>query len=438
MMNGGYLKRYGGLKRYDNGGLPTAPSITSDTVLDGSYQMINEPYSDYYDPKIPIGDVMTLQMSPFQGTYLEKKGKGYVSKDATFAFTSGINVTNDKYALNNEPPMTVSNNDTTPVNHIPPITTLDIGRQNSQYGLGFNPLTASMETIANEQPAASYTKEEEAYDYAKKLFPDYDYFGKGAYDVDRVRKTLQGTTGEIEEEIDDAKRNNKLSEAMKHYLAPFIAGKGIEMLGKGIILATGYDKEKPVYNPYADKVRKLMAERSIDFTALMNQNNLQRNYAMEQSRDSARSVNVMRALNQGIYNTAAQKATELKLAERQANMGYRGEEANTLFQLGEYDRKAKELANDLTARNKGQWLTNVGTYLGDIGRAGEFGTKVRLNDMQIKEGFALMKHRYEDFGIDEESYKRLTSGKYTNEDLIKFKDALTHLNTLYTNVSNGK
>jgi hypothetical protein len=46
--------------------------------------------------------------------------------------------------------------------------------------------------------------------------------------------------------------------------APLMLGKGIEVAGKLAMLAGGYDKVAPEYNPYESDIRRKMSERSID------------------------------------------------------------------------------------------------------------------------------------------------------------------------------
>ena len=206
------------------------------------------------------------------------------------------------------------------------------------------------------------------------------------------------------------------------YLTPARIGKGIEMAGKAGILSAGYDKVKPELNPEAAKVKDLMKNR-INNQALLNQINLQRNAALASNND-ARSLNVKRALDTRTYNSAANAAMTAKLQEQMQNNAYKQQEAGVLSQLGSEEARAKVYAEDATARNKGQWLTNLGTVLGDVGRAGEFETKVKVNDMQVAESLAMLGMKYEDYGVDATTYKRLKEGKYTIADVEKLQEGL--------------
>lgn len=207
------------------------------------------------------------------------------------------------------------------------------------------------------------------------------------------------------------------------YLTPARIGKGIEMAGKAGILASGYDKVNPQLNPNAKAAADLMRKRKINTQALLNQINLQRNAALA-SNQNARSLNVKRGLDQRTFASAAQQAMMANLSEQQANANFRAQEAQTLAALGSEEARAKAVADDLTARNKGQWLTNLGTVLGDVGRAGAFETKVKVNDMQVAEGLSLLGAKYERFGVDADTYQRLKSGKYTSADVKKLEESI--------------
>lgn len=211
-----------------------------------------------------------------------------------------------------------------------------------------------------------------------------------------------------------------------NYILPSIIGKGTELLGKAAILGKGYDRVTPRLNEEAMRIKNLMAKRGIDYTALVNRINLSKNAQM-QSNQNARSLNVKRALDNATYANAQQQKMNTKLQENQLNNQYRGEEAQMLDKLGMEKAQALHTADVEEAQNKGQYQTNVGTLLGDIGRAGAFETKRRVNDMQVKESLALLGEKYADFGVDEETYKRLMNGTYTNSDLkVLNKSVIKH------------
>jgi hypothetical protein len=206
------------------------------------------------------------------------------------------------------------------------------------------------------------------------------------------------------------------------YLTPARIGKGMELAGKTGILSAGYDKVKVESNPEYRKVAELMKNR-INNQAILNQINLQRNAGLASNND-ARSLNVKRALDARTYNAAGNAAANAKLQEQMQNNNYKQQEAQVLSQLGSEEARARVYAEDATARNKGQWLTNLGTVLGDVGRAGEFETKVKVNDMQVAESLAMLGMKYTDYGVDAETYKRLKEGKYTIDDVEKLQNGL--------------
>lgn len=227
-----------------------------------------------------------------------------------------------------------------------------------------------------------------------------------------------------EEDLATMSEKDKAELASKgmDYLTPARIGKGMELAGKTGILSAGYDKVKPELNPEYKKVAELMKNR-VNNQALLNQINLQRNAGLAANND-ARSLNVKRALDARTYNAAGNAAMNAKLQEQMQNNNYKQQEAQVLSQLGSEEARARVYAEDATARNKGQWLTNLGTVLGDVGRAGEFETKVKVNDMQVAESLAMLGMKYTDYGIDGETYKRLKEGKYTIADAEKLQESL--------------
>jgi len=218
--------------------------------------------------------------------------------------------------------------------------------------------------------------------------------------------------------------NENLSEEAKkkglHYLTPAIIGKGTELLGKGAMLAQGYDKVDPNYNRYEGKVKDIMSKRGVDMDAVINQINLQRNSRLK-SNQNARSLNVKRSLDNQAYQNTSQQVAGTELQKQQINNQLRGEEARQLDTLGQQRVQAKTYAEDTEARNKGQYFTNMGTFLGDVGRAGAFGTKYLANDYKTKEMLKIIGDKYEDFGLTKDIMKRLENGTASESEYMYFE-----------------
>jgi len=228
-----------------------------------------------------------------------------------------------------------------------------------------------------------------------------------------------GTTSEDAQLTEEGKKG-------LHYLTPAIIGKGAELLGKGAMLAKGYDRVDPNYNRYEGKVKDIMSKRAVDMDAVINQINLARNARLK-SNQNARSLNVKRSLDNQTYTNTAQQVSQAELQKQQINNQLRGEEARQLDTLGQQRVQSETYAEDAEARNKGQFFTNMGTFLGDIGRAGAFGSKYLANDYKSKEMLELLNNAYEDFGVSKELVERLNNGTATDEDMITLKKAETQL-----------
>lgn len=232
--------------------------------------------------------------------------------------------------------------------------------------------------------------------------------------------------------LDDIITNENTSKSKKEskgmdYLTPARVGKGVELAGKASILGDGYDKVNPQLNPESRKIKDIMSKRKVDTQAILNQINLSKNAALN-SNNNARSLNVKRALDQRTFDSSSRQLVDAKLKENQANNNFRLQEASTLNNLGQQEVQARTYAEDATARNKGQHLTNTGTLLGDIGRAGAFETKVKVNDMQVAESLAILGNKYEKFGIDATTYDRLKKGKYTTKDIEALQNSILKFN----------
>lgn len=151
---------------------------------------------------------------------------------------------------------------------------------------------------------------------------------------------------------------------------PLAIGKGIEFAGKVAMLAGGYDKVNPVYNPNETRTEALMADRSIDTQALENQAMSQQNVALQNLSD-VRSPNVKRALIQNAIQNTLKTIQGTKLKENELNNAYKADYANTLNQLGTQRVQADLLAENLNTQSKGNYQQGVQNILASIGQAGQ-------------------------------------------------------------------
>lgn len=151
---------------------------------------------------------------------------------------------------------------------------------------------------------------------------------------------------------------------------PLAIGKGMEFAGKVAMLAGGYDKVNPVYNPNEARTEALMADRSIDTQALENQALSQQNVALQNLSD-VRSPNVKRALIQNAIQNTLKSIQGTALQQDQINNQYAADYANTLNQLGAQRVQADLLAENLNTQSKGNYQQGVQNILASIGQAGQ-------------------------------------------------------------------
>lgn len=203
--------------------------------------------------------------------------------------------------------------------------------------------------------------------------------------------------------------------------APAAIGKGIEMVGNAAMLAGGADRERPVYNPYEEDTRRIMAGRSTDNTAQRNAILSARNAALANNSNYARSKNVQAALNQNIEATTGDQIAQSLLQQDQLNEGFAGQLAATLNNLGQQRVQAETFTNELNARNIGNYQTQLSRFLSDMSDTGIDQTNARYNASMNKVLGEILNNKYADFGVDMEVFERVLAGKGTPEEQEKVR-----------------
>lgn len=151
---------------------------------------------------------------------------------------------------------------------------------------------------------------------------------------------------------------------------PLAVGKGIEFAGKLAMLADGYDKVKPQYNPNESRVESLMADRNIDTAALENNALSQQNVALANLSD-VRSPNVKRALVQNAIQGTLRNLQDTKLQENQMRNQYSSDYANTLNNLGQQRSAAEVYAENLNTQSKSNYQQGLQNMLLSVGELGQ-------------------------------------------------------------------
>lgn len=200
--------------------------------------------------------------------------------------------------------------------------------------------------------------------------------------------------------------------------APAYTGAAVSGLTNALILAQGYDKVPPRFNTEANDVKRLMQERTINMDSLRQDLASNRNAAL-QSTEGLRSNSVRMAAQQGIHNNMNDAIGKLGLQEQQINNQFKGEYANVLNSIGQQNAQASAISDDLTARNKGQYLSNVSAFAASIGENSKFLTKQKLQDNMNKFMIDVLNKQNVNVKISDDFFSKFKSGKLSDSDWIK-------------------
>ena len=225
-----------------------------------------------------------------------------------------------------------------------------------------------------------------------------------------------------------ASNNNSTSESKIGFTPGDYANMASSLPAIGYNFAQGLKKaeqEKLQLNPNDPKVKQLMADRRINFQTLQNELTKERTKGAQDIGNNTRSVGSRNANLQSLYANSAAAKANMKLKEQQANIGYRGEEASMLNNLGQQERQAKvyqqltQSQNDATKQNFiGQGFAEMGEGLKNTGNALNANSK---NNMTVASVNALSQR----YGIDPRIVNNLInqgySGNALEQELVKYK-----------------
>lgn len=202
--------------------------------------------------------------------------------------------------------------------------------------------------------------------------------------------------------------------------APALIGQAVNGITNLGLLAGGYNNVDPVTNPEESKIKNLMAGRGINMDAIRERMQGQANVGRDQARN-VRSAQVNQALNQNITNSMIGQEAQLGLQEQQINNQYDAEFANVLNNLGMQDVQAINYAEDISARNRGAWETELSGFSKDIADDSKFFTSKKLNDRYNTMMADILNNKYSDFGISRDLGERISNGTYTENDILLLK-----------------
>lgn len=171
--------------------------------------------------------------------------------------------------------------------------------------------------------------------------------------------------------------------AKNNVFSPLMVGKGVEAVGKLAMLATGYDKTVPQYNPFESKIRQLMETRGIDLTQAK-QDILSAENAAMGNLDAARSSNVRTALAQNLSNQSASNLARTSMQQQQIKSQQQGEYSQVLNNLGQQRVQAENYAEQLTQQSKAGYQMGLQNILESVGGTGQKVTDYRANIAQQK------------------------------------------------------
>lgn len=171
--------------------------------------------------------------------------------------------------------------------------------------------------------------------------------------------------------------------AKNNVFSPLTIGKGVEAVGKLAMLAGGYDKTVPQYNPFESKIRQLMETRGIDLTQAK-QDILSAENAAMGNLDAARSSNVRTALAQNLSNQTASNLARTSMQQQQIKSQQQGEYSQVLNNLGQQRVSAENYAEQLTQQSKAGYQMGLQNILESVGGTGQKVTDYRANIAQQK------------------------------------------------------
>ena len=176
-------------------------------------------------------------------------------------------------------------------------------------------------------------------------------------------------------------KDTQRSKFLSDMLSPMILGKSAELLGKGLMASSGYDRYSPIMNPYESQSRRELEEMRFDITPI--QQRLQQEGA--RGRASVAGIQneaVRQALLQNTQSEIMGRTQEAMLSGQQQENQYRQARAAGLQGLGAEQVRAREMSRNLTTASKAQLQSFANDMLSATGQAGQEITNTRASVAQ--------------------------------------------------------
>lgn len=204
--------------------------------------------------------------------------------------------------------------------------------------------------------------------------------------------------------------------------APVTLGKGLEFAGKLAMLASGYDKVNPEYNPYESDIRTKMASRRTDLGQVQEQIASGINAGLDNTRN-VRSEAVRQALNQNLFNTATTNLANTSLQEQDLKNQYGAQYASTLDTLGQQRVQANRYAEQLNQQAKGNYQLGLQGALETVGNAGQKLTDYRAGIAQQRILTSMLQTSNFQMGDAKDILNKAEAGeRLTVDDFIKLAE----------------
>lgn len=226
-------------------------------------------------------------------------------------------------------------------------------------------------------------------------------------------KNIANTTGNV-----NSADVNK-PEIFDNIYTPVALGKGLEFAGKLAMLAGGYDKVSPEYNPYEYDIKRRMQRRGIDLTSVKENTMSSENKALENI-SNIRSEAIKQALQNSIFRGTQKNLADVSLQEQQISNQYDAEYANTLNQLGQQKVRANQYAEQLNTASKAGFQLGIQNILESVGQFGQEVTNLKAGQRQQSILSEVLKTKNFELANAEEVLQKAARGEdVTLSDMIK-------------------
>jgi hypothetical protein len=184
--------------------------------------------------------------------------------------------------------------------------------------------------------------------------------------------TQQGTPTSVPDIVEPTKKTGKekLKEFMDNPYNAMTLGKGIEGLGKGLMLAGGYDKFDPITNPNQQEALDLIRSQRVNDEALRNEMIAGREAALA-NLSNVRSTAVQQAAQQNVFDTTTTQLGRAELQTQGLRNQLSSQMASALLQTGQQDVAAQERARQLNIASKAGYQQSLQNMLESVGATGE-------------------------------------------------------------------